>query len=145
MLHFKMWLLGNTQTHIHVCLDRATGERRALSVSEIFFFSVSCSAVIFTLRLARFLLDGFTEVAGGGLFAIIGCWGSPCYLICRSFRNPHPHHTCDFFAGKKVPREPWVCIYLGLTWRLLCGMNTKHFSYHPQWGPWEGSLTRETV
>lgn len=88
MLRFKIWLLGNTQAHIHVCLDRATGERRALSVSEILFFSVSCSALIFTLTLARFLLDCFTEVAGGGLFAIIGCWGSPCYLICRSYRNP---------------------------------------------------------
>ena len=41
--------------------------------------------------LAHFLLDGFTEVAGGGLFAIIGCWGSPCCLICRSYRKtPSP-------------------------------------------------------
>ena len=24
-------------------------------------------------------------------------------------------------------------------------MNTKHFSYHTQGGPWEGGLTRETV
>ena len=92
MLRFKMWLLGNTQTHIPVCLDGATGERRALSVSKILFFSVSYSALIFTLTFAHFLLDGFTEVAGGGLFAITGCWGSPCYLICRSYRNPPSPH-----------------------------------------------------
>ena len=99
MLRFKIWLLGNTQAHIHVCLDRATGERRALSVSEILFFSVSCSALIFTLTLARFLLDCFTEVAGGGLFAIIGCWEVPAISYVGPIETPPPH-TCDFFAGR---------------------------------------------
>lgn len=115
MVCFKMWLLRSVQMHIRVSLDRAIGDvglcLLSRNTSSVFPYSV----LIRALMLAHFLLDGFTEVAGRGLLAVIGCCRVGESLLSPSV-NPvgtPPPHTRDFFAGwlgkeKDKARKPQV-------------------------------------